>query len=82
MCAPAHVRCDQVPKDHIHDFASMHKFSDFNTNNLWVNLRAIQVCPATRRAAVHLSARMLACLHLHMPALTRRGARGAAAGGD
>jgi len=32
----------QVPKDHIEDFTSVRKFSIFNTNNLWVNLKAVK----------------------------------------
>lgn len=32
----------QVPKDHVDDFKSVKKFKIFNTNNLWVNLQAIQ----------------------------------------
>jgi len=32
----------QVPKDHVDDFKSVSKFKIFNTNNLWINLQAIQ----------------------------------------
>ncbi|KAM0792666.1 hypothetical protein ACM66B_002446 [Microbotryomycetes sp. NB124-2] len=32
----------QVPSDHVEDFKSIRKFKIFNTNNLWVNLRAIK----------------------------------------
>ncbi|CEQ43003.1 SPOSA6832_04869, partial [Sporobolomyces salmonicolor] len=32
----------QVPSDHVEDFKSVRKFKIFNTNNLWVNLRAIK----------------------------------------
>lgn len=32
----------QVPKEHIHDFMSIKKFKVFNTNNLWVNLKALK----------------------------------------
>lgn len=32
----------QVPKDHVEDFKSIKKFTNFNTNNLWINLRAIK----------------------------------------
>ena len=33
----------QVPKEHEEDFKSVKKFNVFNTNNLWINLPAIQV---------------------------------------
>ncbi|ORY54862.1 UTP-glucose-1-phosphate uridylyltransferase 2 [Leucosporidium creatinivorum] len=32
----------QVPSDHVEDFKSVRKFKIFNTNNLWVSLRAIK----------------------------------------
>merc|ERR1712093_365311 len=32
----------QVPSDHVEDFKSVRKFKIFNTNNLWLNLRAIK----------------------------------------
>ncbi|KAI8636906.1 UTP--glucose-1-phosphate uridylyltransferase family [Parasitella parasitica] len=32
----------QVPDEHIEDFKSVKKFKIFNTNNLWVNLKAIK----------------------------------------
>jgi UTP--glucose-1-phosphate uridylyltransferase len=32
----------QVPKEHVEDFKSIKKFKNFNTNNLWINLRAIK----------------------------------------
>lgn len=32
----------QVPKDHVEDFKSIKKFTNFNTNNLWINLRAMK----------------------------------------
>ncbi|KAA8499890.1 UTP--glucose-1-phosphate uridylyltransferase [Porphyridium purpureum] len=32
----------QVPKDHVEEFKSVRKFRVFNTNNLWVNLRALK----------------------------------------
>lgn len=32
----------QVPKDHVEEFKSIKKFTNFNTNNLWINLRAIK----------------------------------------
>ncbi len=32
----------QVPKDHIEEFKSIKKFKYFNTNNLWINLKAIK----------------------------------------
>ena len=31
----------QVPNEHKHEFASIKKFDVFNTNNLWINLKAI-----------------------------------------
>jgi len=32
----------QVPKEHVPDFTSIKKFKIFNTNNLWVNLKALK----------------------------------------
>ncbi|KAJ3274426.1 UTP-glucose-1-phosphate uridylyltransferase [Terramyces sp. JEL0728] len=32
----------QVPNEHLEDFKSIKKFKIFNTNNLWVNLKAIK----------------------------------------
>ncbi|KAI0688028.1 UTP-glucose-1-phosphate uridylyltransferase [Cytidiella melzeri] len=32
----------QVPNEHIEDFKSVRKFKIFNTNNLWVNLKALK----------------------------------------
>ena len=32
----------QVPPEHVEDFKSIKKFKIFNTNNLWVNLKAIK----------------------------------------
>ncbi|CCH62813.1 hypothetical protein TBLA_0I01540 [Henningerozyma blattae CBS 6284] len=32
----------QVPKEHIDEFKNIRKFKNFNTNNLWVNLKAIK----------------------------------------
>ncbi|WRX20789.1 UDPGP family - like 2 [Theobroma cacao] len=32
----------QVPDEHVNEFKSIEKFKIFNTNNLWVNLRAIK----------------------------------------
>ncbi|KAG0279032.1 UTP-glucose-1-phosphate uridylyltransferase [Linnemannia exigua] len=32
----------QVPSEHVEDFKSIKKFKIFNTNNLWVNLKAIK----------------------------------------
>ncbi|KAH3670494.1 hypothetical protein OGAPHI_001009 [Ogataea philodendri] len=32
----------QVPKDHTEEFKSIKKFTNFNTNNLWINLPAIK----------------------------------------
>ena len=32
----------QVPKDNVDEFKSIKKFKVFNTNNLWVSLRAIK----------------------------------------
>ncbi|KAG1826476.1 UTP-glucose-1-phosphate uridylyltransferase [Suillus variegatus] len=32
----------QVPADHVDDFKSVRKFKIFNTNNLWINLRALK----------------------------------------
>jgi len=32
----------QVPKQHVDDFKSVSKFKIFNTNNLWINLKAVK----------------------------------------
>ncbi|KAA8896553.1 hypothetical protein TRICI_006863 [Trichomonascus ciferrii] len=32
----------QVPKEHVEEFKSIKKFKYFNTNNLWINLKAIK----------------------------------------
>ncbi|CDU22425.1 probable UTP-glucose-1-phosphate uridylyltransferase [Sporisorium scitamineum] len=32
----------QVPSEHVEDFKSVKKFKIFNTNNLWLNLRAVK----------------------------------------
>ncbi|XBW38604.1 hypothetical protein QEN19_004193 [Hanseniaspora menglaensis] len=32
----------QVPKEHIDDFKNIRKFKYFNTNNLWINLKAMK----------------------------------------
>lgn len=32
----------QVPKDHVQDFKSIKKFKYFNTNNIWLNLKAVK----------------------------------------
>jgi UTP--glucose-1-phosphate uridylyltransferase len=32
----------QVPKKHVEEFKSVSKFKVFNTNNIWLNLRAVQ----------------------------------------
>ncbi|CAI5456271.1 unnamed protein product [Caenorhabditis angaria] len=37
-----HLEMPQVPKDHLDDFCSTKVFKIFNTNNIWVNLKAIK----------------------------------------
>lgn len=32
----------QVPSDHLEDFKSIKKFKIFNTNNIWLNLKAVK----------------------------------------
>lgn len=32
----------QVPKEHVSEFKSIKKFKIFNTNNLWISLKAIK----------------------------------------
>jgi UTP--glucose-1-phosphate uridylyltransferase len=32
----------QVPKEHVEEFKSIKKFKNFNTNNLWINLKAVK----------------------------------------
>jgi UTP--glucose-1-phosphate uridylyltransferase len=39
---PYLLEMSQVPPQHLEEFRSINKFQTFNTNNLWVNLRAIQ----------------------------------------
>ncbi|RHY26186.1 hypothetical protein DYB32_007822 [Aphanomyces invadans] len=39
---PHLLEVNQVPQEHLEDFRALNKFTMFNTNNLWVNLRAIQ----------------------------------------
>lgn len=39
---PHLLEASQVPGEHMDDFRSIAKFQTFNTNNLWVNLRAVQ----------------------------------------
>ncbi|KAE8987633.1 UTP--glucose-1-phosphate uridylyltransferase [Phytophthora fragariae] len=39
---PHLLEASQVPPEHMDDFRAINKFETFNTNNLWVNLRAIQ----------------------------------------
>ncbi|RXK36213.1 UTP-glucose-1-phosphate uridylyltransferase [Tremella mesenterica] len=39
---PRLLEVAQVPKDHLDEFCSTRKFKIFNTNNIWVNLRAIK----------------------------------------
>ncbi|ETI39877.1 hypothetical protein, variant 3 [Phytophthora nicotianae CJ01A1] len=39
---PHLLEASQVPPGHLDDFRAINKFETFNTNNLWVNLRAIQ----------------------------------------
>ncbi|VDQ16198.1 unnamed protein product [Trichobilharzia regenti] len=34
----------KVPEDHVDDFASVRTFKIFNTNNLWIDLRALHRC--------------------------------------
>lgn len=42
----------QVPKEHVEEFKSVSKFKIFNTNNLWVNLQAMD--RVVRNKAIHL----------------------------
>lgn len=32
----------QVPSEHVEDFKAVRKFKIFNTNNLWINLKALK----------------------------------------
>ena len=36
------LKIAQVPTEHVEDFKSIKKFKIFNTNNLWVNLKAVK----------------------------------------
>jgi len=38
----------QVPPDHVDDFKSVRKFKIFNTNNLWINLKGLEVYSCDR----------------------------------
>eukprot|EP01147_Barroeca_monosierra_P011228 gene11226-3276_t len=42
----------QVPKEHMEEFKSVHKFRVFNTNNLWINLPAIE--RLLKRGSLHM----------------------------
>ncbi len=37
------LEVNQVPPEYLEEYRGLNKFTMFNTNNLWVNLRAIQV---------------------------------------
>ena len=42
-----------MPPEHLHEFHLLKKFNLFNTNNLWVSLRAVQVRAIAVPAPVH-----------------------------
>ncbi|XP_028657941.1 UTP--glucose-1-phosphate uridylyltransferase-like [Erpetoichthys calabaricus] len=42
----------QVPPEHVEDFLSVSEFKIFNTNNLWVSLKALQIL--TKQDSIHL----------------------------
>lgn len=50
---PKLVEAVQVPPEHLHEFHLLKKFNLFNTNNLWVSLRAVQVRAIAVPAPVH-----------------------------
>ncbi|KAK6024534.1 hypothetical protein OSTOST_09653 [Ostertagia ostertagi] len=37
-----HLEIPQVPPEHLDEFCSTRTFKIFNTNNIWVNLRAVK----------------------------------------
>lgn len=39
---PRLLEIAQVPKEHVNEFKSINKFKYFNTNNIWMNLKAIK----------------------------------------
>ncbi|KAG8692626.1 UTP-glucose-1-phosphate uridylyltransferase, partial [Ceratobasidium sp. 395] len=39
---PRLLEIAQVPSEHVEDFKSVNKFKVFNTNNLWINLKAVK----------------------------------------
>ncbi|XP_050891467.1 UTP--glucose-1-phosphate uridylyltransferase-like [Lathyrus oleraceus] len=41
-CLMQLLEISQVPDEHVSEFKSIEKFKIFNTNNLWVNLKAIK----------------------------------------
>lgn len=44
----------QVPENYIEDFTSVRKFKFFNTNNLWVNLKAMAKLLVEKRISMEL----------------------------
>lgn len=44
----------QVPKEHVEEFKSIKKFKYFNTNNLWINLKAIKRCVEDNELAMEI----------------------------
>jgi len=55
-----HLEMPQVPIEHVHEFASMTKFKLFNTNNIWVNLNAVQRQLASMRMEIIVNPKQLA----------------------
>lgn len=57
---PKLVEAVQVPPEHLHEFHLLKKFNLFNTNNLWVSLRAVQRLIASNaiRSAVIVNTRV------------------------
>jgi hypothetical protein len=55
---PKLVEASQVPPEHMPEFNNLKRFGVFNTNNLWVSLKSVQVRYAAS-AWVVLSCRMI-----------------------
>uniref|UniRef100_A0A183CVY4 UTP--glucose-1-phosphate uridylyltransferase n=1 Tax=Gongylonema pulchrum TaxID=637853 RepID=A0A183CVY4_9BILA len=54
-----HLEMPQVPEDHISDFCSTDLFKIFNTNNIWVNLRAVKKKLATMKMEIIVNKKTL-----------------------
>ena len=46
------IEASQIPAENLAEFNNLKKFNVFNTNNLWVSLKAVQVLPVLCLARV------------------------------